>query len=310
MSTWLVLGLAALLASGALYAAALHPSVSGLRPWASLLLQLGGVIVVTTLLADNADRGAGIIFGRSPRADSAPEPSSAAVLTATAYSVLLIAVATAGAVALGLAGAAALAYWRERPLSGALWAAAVIWTIPTFLVATLIIALQALVYNRTGLSIAGSYGEFTAGQVLWAAVALGIRPAVYMLRHGHQRLVSELAADHVRAASARGLGRLQVFLRQVVRPSAATMVAVWLSSSRLIVGSLPLVEFLFGYPGLGRALFYALGGHSEGYEAGAPFDGPLVIALVTTLAVVLLLTETAARALGRRLDPRLAEGDG
>ena len=37
------------------------------------------------------------------------------------------------------------------------------------------------------------------------------------------------------------------------------VLTAWLNSFRSLIGSLPLVEYFFGYPGLGRVLVLALG---------------------------------------------------
>jgi hypothetical protein len=40
---------------------------------------------------------------------------------------------------------------------------------------------------------------------------------------------------------------------------ADALVATWVSSIRLMIGSLPLVKFFFAYPGLGYTLVLSLG---------------------------------------------------
>ena len=70
-----------------------------------------------------------------------------------------------------------------------------------------------------------------------------------------------------------------------------------------MIGSLPLVEFLFGYPGLGRVLVLSLGlSYGGGY---GPVHADVAIGLVVVLALVLIAIETATSLVAQGLDPRL-----
>jgi ABC-type dipeptide/oligopeptide/nickel transport system permease component len=96
-------------------------------------------------------------------------------------------------------------------------------------------------------------------------------------------------------------------LRHVVHPAAAALLSAWMNSFRLMIGSLPLVEFFFGYPGLGEMLILALG-LTFGIQGRSGQPQPdLAIALVVAMAAILLLLETATGLLQGWLDPRLRE---
>jgi ABC-type dipeptide/oligopeptide/nickel transport system permease component len=72
-----------------------------------------------------------------------------------------------------------------------------------------------------------------------------------------------------------------------------------------MVGSLPLVEFFFAYPGLGRLLLTSLG---VAYGQQSPqLDPAVAIGSAVVLASMLAILEAVSRLLGQRLDPRLAE---
>ena len=68
--------------------------------------------------------------------------------------------------------------------------------------------------------------------------------------------------------------------------------ATWSNSFRLMLGSLPLVEYFFGYPGMGRILVQSIGIH---YGVGTDFARPIVyrgdiaIGLVVILALLQLV---------------------
>jgi ABC-type dipeptide/oligopeptide/nickel transport system permease component len=70
-----------------------------------------------------------------------------------------------------------------------------------------------------------------------------------------------------------------------------------------MIGSLPLVEYFFGYPGLGRVLVQSIGIHFA--LKPTVIRGDIAIGLVVVLALILILVESVAGGLQRWLDPRL-----
>jgi ABC-type dipeptide/oligopeptide/nickel transport system permease component len=163
------------------------------------------------------------------------------------------------------------------------------------------------VFNYTGSAVGGGYGAADLPQVGWSALVLGIRPAAYVFRSARAVLDGERGKYHVRAARARGLTERDVTLRHLARPSAAALLAGWLNSLRLMIGSLPLIEFLFGYPGLGRGLVLALG-ITYGFGTEQPQPQPdLAVMLVALLACLMIGADLLIRFLQRLLDPRLDE---
>lgn len=228
------------------------------------------------------------------------------VVGATANSLLVIMLACTAAAVVGLGTAGIMSYWRDRHLIPILLMSALLWATPTFLIATSLQIVQGIIYSTTGFAVGAGYGAATPLQVLWTALALGVRPTVYLIQHGDGLLRDEAGRDHVRAANGRGLSRYQILARHVVRPAAAGLLAAWLNSSRAMIGSLPLVEFVFGYPGLGRSAVLALGVHYQNGSTGM-FQPNLAVTLFVTLGILLLLLEAAARWLQRRIDPRVEE---
>jgi len=184
----------------------------------------------------------------------------------------------------------------------------VLLVIPTFLIAILVQELQAFVYGKSGLIVAAGYGDVNAVQVFWASLVLGIRPATYLYRHARTVLERETGEEYVRTAEAKGIEWSQVVRHHLLRAGGSALVATWSNSFRLMLGSLPLVEYFFGYPGLGRMLVQSIGIH---YGVGTDFARPAVIrgdiaiGLVVVLALILILVETVAGGLQRWLDPRL-----
>jgi ABC-type dipeptide/oligopeptide/nickel transport system permease component len=295
-------------------------------PWARVValaaIKLGGVVLVTALLVHLANQALlSSTFALGPGTDGlAPLPDvnlprisdvqlsgtalAATVASATFRSLLLVLVAVIWGVVVGL-GAAYFVQLRRS--NGALIAviAVLAWVTPTFLLAAFAQEVQAQIFNFTDLRISGGYGTPSALQAFWAGIVLGIRPAAYAYRQARVALESERVADHVRTARANGLPWRAIVNRHIVRPAAASLVSTWLNSFRLMLGSLPIVEFFFGYPGLGQQLVLSLGVAYP--DQVGEFQPDAAIAFVVSLAVIVLTCEAGAQLARLRLDVRLAD---
>ncbi len=104
---------------------------------------------------------------------------------------------------------------------------------------------------------------------------------------------STLRRNYVRSAMARGLGKVRIFLRYVLRPSVNPVLA---SSGPLFAsvlsGSLVL-EVIFSWPGLGQATYNALFSR----------DLHLLVGCVTASSILLVAGNLAADLLLLKLDP-------
>jgi ABC-type dipeptide/oligopeptide/nickel transport system permease component len=179
--------------------------------------------------------------------------------------------------------------------------AALLWVIPTFLLAIVAQELQAFIYNTTNLAVSGGYARVNPLLIFWAAVILGIRPGAYVFRRARVVLGEGSRQDYVRTAIAKGLGWREVVLLHILRPSLPIVVTAWLISLRLMVGSLPLVEYFFGYPGLGQLFVTSFG------IGGGSINADMAIACVVVLAGLFLVLEALGGILQQVADPRLRE---
>jgi ABC-type dipeptide/oligopeptide/nickel transport system permease component len=306
---WLNLSLIALIASVGLTIA-----FSGwARVWTSarvlalFAFQLSGILLVTWLLVAVVQPPSGPL----PQVSGPTVPGGdwhqvlRATIVAAERSVALLAVAIVAGTLAGFGATTFITVFRARRLLAIVPLVTFFWVLPTFLLAVLAQEIQFLIYSTLQLSVTGGYGSASLGQIFWAALVLGVRPAAYIFRQSRVALDQETTMDHVRAARARGLPWRQIALRYVIRPTAPTLVATWVSSVRLMIGSLPLIEFFFAYPGLGYTLVLALG-ITYGTQTPAP-NPDLAIALVVTMAALLVLLESAASLVQGWLDPRLRD---
>jgi len=300
---WVNLGLICLI--GALLvglASLLQPRTAAVgRVLVTLGLQIGGVLVVTWLLVQR-----GQAISRQLPPPPGTETAIFAQIEAPAVaSLLLIIVALVWGTGFGTA-AAAFAVGAKRPsLALLLGVVSLIWVVPTFLLAILAQDLQTQIYNLVQVNVSGGYATFSAGQLAWSAAVLAIRPAAYAYRQGSILIADQSRQLFVRTALSKGLPWGVIVRRHIVRPAAAGLLQTGSSSIRLMFGSLPLVEFFFGYPGLGNLLLNSLG-VSTGASSQPPDPG-VAIASAVVLASFLAILEALIRVLTQKADPRVAE---
>lgn len=295
--TWISFSLAALAISLGIALA-----FSGSDKWwprtrflSMLAFEVGGMVAVTLGLVTLAYLATAPSMVSSTPA--AVEVST--VLKASSNTVLLVISAILWGTTTGLG--AAFLFTRARLHStwiGPL--AALVWVLPTFLLAIAVQEVQADIYSVTGLSVTGGYAKVSLGQVFWAAIVLGVRPAAYVFRQSRVALAEEGTQDYVRAARAKGLPWRVVANRYILRPALPILAVSWLVSFRLMVGSLPLVEYFFAYPGLGNLFLSSIGLHG-------PINADEAIAAVAVLAISFLVLEAAVNVVQQALDPRLRE---
>jgi oligopeptide transport system permease protein len=271
------------------------------RVMMTLGLQVSGILVVTWLLVE---RGQALAV-RLPTPAAFESNLVTQVSTAAVASVELVLVSIVLGTCVGTALAAVAAWARQPWLELVLGVGSLVWVIPTFLLAIFAQDLQSTIYGLSGVNVSGSFGTATPTQLIWSSAVLAVRPAAYAFRQSRILIADQSRADYVRTALAKGLGWRSVVVRHIVRPAAAGLVLTATNSVRLMVGSLPLVEFFFAYPGLGRLLLTSLG---VAYGQQAPqLDPAVAIGSAVVLASMLAILEAVSRLLGQRLDPRLAE---
>ena len=304
---WYNLSLAALIASLVLVLAFSRRP----RPWARmrpivvLAVQISSILMGTWLLIRVAQLTSTELFsGASAHLIEGPALAQT-IFVAAGRSAFLMLLATLWGTCAGLGAAYFVSYWRRGEIAVLGFLGTALWVIPTFLLAVVVQELQAQIFFLTGHSVTGGYGTFSPLQAFWAAMVLGIRPAAYVFRQSRLALEQEALSDHVRTAEAKGIRWAQVVSRHIFRPAAPTLTAGWIASFRLMIGSLPLIEFFFAYPGLGMQLVFAIGIANP--DQSGTFQPDLAIGLVVAMAVILVSLEALAKLAQQLFDPRLVE---
>lgn len=162
---------------------------------------------------------------------------------------------------------------------------------------------QSYVYlPGTGLSMTGSLydvdvwrGEFlNLRNLILPAITLGIRPLAVIVQLTRSSMLDVLGQDYIRTAKAKGLRKVQVLLRHALPNTlnpVLTAVSGWFAS--LLAGAV-FVEFVFGYRGLGLAVFSAL----------EKSDVPVVMGAVIVISITFVAINLLVDVLYGVIDPR------
>ncbi len=119
-----------------------------------------------------------------------------------------------------------------------------------------------------------------------------IGPYIRLVRGSVQDV---LTTDYYRAAQARGLPKL-VLIKNYILPNALTPFTVWIGLTfPLLVGGTFIVEWVFGWPGIGRLFL----------QVSMARDYPMIMGIVIATSVLVIIGNLLADFLVLWLNPRL-----
>jgi uncharacterized protein len=215
----------------------------------------------------------------------------------------LLAIAIGFAALIGVAAGGLAATRRYSPVSLSTLTLTIVGvSIPSFFLALLFQVADIKFYQRTGLGLFPVFGlsgpqRTTAllPQVVAPGLVLAARPLAHITRVTFVNISEVLNRDFIRTAQAKGLGPNAVYWRHTLRNAGVSILTAIVVSLRFALGSLPVVEIFFSWPGLGVRMLNGI------YERNAT----MVAALALTLGVAFLLITLLADAAYRLIDPRL-----
>jgi ABC-type dipeptide/oligopeptide/nickel transport system permease component len=132
--------------------------------------------------------------------------------------------------------------------------------------------------------------------MLMPVLVLSARPLAYLTRATFLSLRQVLQEDYMRTAFAKGLSLPHAVARHAARNAAVPVLTAVGVAVRFSLGTLPVVEFFFAWPGLGRQLLRAIGAQQSS----------TVVALASALGLTFLLTNMVLDLMYRLIDPRVA----
>ncbi len=127
------------------------------------------------------------------------------------------------------------------------------------------------------------------------AVTVSLTSLGYVARMTRSSTIAVLRSDYVRAADLKGLPRAQVLIKHVLRNSLLPTVTVVAMGVGWLIGGLIVTESIFGYPGLGRLLVFAIQRR----------DLTVIQACCMTVVAIYSLSNLAADILYGLLNPRI-----
>jgi peptide/nickel transport system permease protein len=120
----------------------------------------------------------------------------------------------------------------------------------------------------------------------------------YIARMARAGMIEALDSDYARTATLKGLKRLVVIRRHLLRNALLPTITVIATQTGYLIGGLVVVETLFNYQGIGNLI----------YKSAQAKDFPMLEAGVLTIGVVYMVATLAADALHTVLNPRLRLG--
>ena len=135
----------------------------------------------------------------------------------------------------------------------------------------------------------GWYSSLLPGLVLASA------SLAYVARLTRTSIAENMKADYVRTAKAKGLPNRTVIMRHTLRNSLIPVVTFIGADIGGLLGGAIVTEAVFNIPGLGRAVFDAIGGQ----------EGAVVVGIVTLMVFFFVFFNLVVDVLYAVLDPRI-----
>ena len=202
------------------------------------------------------------------------------------------------AVTLGIGLGVLSAIWEGSPLSLLLLNTSILGTsMPTFFLALLLQVIEITWYQRTGVRLVPVGGFGWDSHLILPALVLCVRPLAQLARITLVALSEVAHQDYVRTAWAKGLAPSSIWAGHIVPNAMVSLLTAIGVSLRFSLGSLPVVEYFFGWPGLGARLLDAISRRQAG----------LVIPLALALGLTFMLINLALEVAYRMADPQLRE---
>jgi len=133
--------------------------------------------------------------------------------------------------------------------------------------------------------------------MLMPVLVLAARPLAYLTRATFISLRNVMEEDYIRTGFAKGLSLTSIIIEHALRNVAVPVLTAVGVSVRFSLSTLPVVEFFFAWPGLGRGLLEAINARQT----------VVVVALASALGLTFLTTNLLLDVVYRIVDPRMRE---
>lgn len=169
----------------------------------------------------------------------------------------------------------------------------------------LVFAVQLSWLPVAGVTTVGVYDSLSPLAKIWdrfthlvlPAMTLGLIGAGATARYQRSAMIETLSMDFVRTARAKGLAERDVIRRHALRYSFTSVITLFGLAFPVLLSGSVLVEYVFAWPGLGKLAADSIFAR----------DYPVVTALATVTAVMVVVGTMVADFVNAFIDPRLRD---
>lgn len=173
-------------------------------------------------------------------------------------------------------------------------------SVPSFflgIAAIYVFSLSLGILPSSGMSTPGQEGfTDTVRHLVLPAVILGLSVAGPFVRYVRSGLLSELGADYVRTAEAKGASRARVIFRHALRNALIPLITVVMIYVPQLLAGAVVTEQVFAWPGMGQLAVSSI----------SHLDYPVIVGFALYVAILVLLSNLLADVLYRVVDPRIS----
>lgn len=171
-------------------------------------------------------------------------------------------------------------------------------SIPSFFLAVLLQAggiWYTTTIGRQLVSMGGYAWDFK--HLAMPLLVLAVRPVAYLTRTAHIATRSTMDENYIQTAFAKGLSKTSTLFNHALRNMAISYLAAVAVSLRFSLSVLPIVEFIFAWPGIGRGMLEAINQR----------DPILFVSMSIILGLTIMVVNLVLDLTYRFIDPRLRE---
>lgn len=230
---------------------------------------------------------------------SGPRPVGDILRESYGRSLGLLGIALSGAAAGGFAFGIVAALTKSRRREYTLLILTLIGiSAPSFVVAVILQQLGIKYTQTVGrqlVSMGGYAWDFK--HLLMPLLVLAARPLAYITRAAYVSLSEIMETDYIRTAFSKGLTRRRTLFTHAFKNLAVPVFTAIFVSFRFSLSTLPVVEFIFAWPGVGLRVLNAINDRTP----------LLVVTIALALGLTIQLLNTMLDFTYQFIDPRLRE---
>lgn len=145
--------------------------------------------------------------------------------------------------------------------------------------------------------LSGRWDQFrdVIQHLILPGIALGTIPMAIIARITRSSMLEVMRSDYIRTARAKGLGQFFVVYKHALKNAFIPVLTIIGLQTGLLLGGAVLTETIFGWPGIGRYIYTAIGNR----------DYPVIQSGILVIAAIFVLINLLVDLLYALVDPRI-----